>query len=353
MTLASPTAEFPSGSARAQSGFRLAIAPHVAGRLVRMRGPAARLVTPVAMLHAARTVVAGLLALWLAFLFQLETPYSALTTVMLVANPVQGMILEKSLYRFGGTVLGGLAALILMAVFAQTPELFLLGLAVWMAFCTAASTLLRGHRAYGAVLAGYTVALIALPVTNAPESIFAVAMARAGAVTLGIVSSALVGALLTGHTAQRRLDGLLRNMLADLVAVGRAAINAGSSTCLSPGDAEPGPAAWRPRRRDPLRGRRDPGGRRGGVVPARRRRRAAWRIDAAPGLRDLFVRHGGFGLPVGAWAGRARMRCWPKPRASWRARIGSVWNVSRRRSCAGSRRNWTPFSSATPATRAI
>jgi uncharacterized membrane protein YccC len=305
MNLSSSTAEFLSGSVRAQSGFRLAIPPHVAGRLVRMRVHAAHIVTPVAMLHAARTVVAGLLALWLAFLLQLDTPYSALTTVMLVANPVQGMILEKSLYRFGGTVLGGLAALILMALFAQTPELFLLGLAVWMALCTAASTLLRGHRAYGAVLAGYTVALIALPVTNAPESIFAVAMARAGAVTLGIASSALVGALLTGHTAQRRLDGLLRDMLTDLVAVARAAINAGSGAGLS-------------------RAMQSLGQRLGGLddairfavaetpavaaeAPSLRAAAAALHgaLSAAPGLRDLFVRHGGFGLPVGAWAGEA------------------------------------------------
>jgi uncharacterized membrane protein YccC len=38
----------------------------------------------------------------------------------------------------------------------------------------------------------------------------------------------LVGALLTGHTAQRRLDAMLRGLLADMVAVGRAALQGGS-----------------------------------------------------------------------------------------------------------------------------
>jgi len=37
-----------------------------------------------------------LLALYLAFQLELDTPYSAMTTVMIVANPVQGMIFQKS-----------------------------------------------------------------------------------------------------------------------------------------------------------------------------------------------------------------------------------------------------------------
>jgi len=55
-----------------------------------------------------------------------------------------------------------------MALFAQAPVLFLIGLALWMALCTGASTLLRGFRSYGAVLAGYTVALIAMPAVTIP-----------------------------------------------------------------------------------------------------------------------------------------------------------------------------------------
>ena len=94
--------------------------------------------------------------------------------------------------------------------------LFLLGFAAWLALCTAASTLLRGFRSYGAVLAGYTVALIAMPAVDHPDSIFTLAMARVAVVSLGIASSALVGALLTGHGAARGLDKLLRAMLADL-----------------------------------------------------------------------------------------------------------------------------------------
>lgn len=305
MTLSAPTAGTISRSARAARTLPPAAAPHVAGRLARLRAHAAHLITLDATLHAARTVVAGLVALWLAFLLQLDAPYSALTTVILVANPVQGMILEKSLYRLGGTLLGGLAALILMALFAQAPELFLLGLAVWMALCTAASTLLRGHRAYGAVLAGYTVALIALPVANAPESVFSVAMARTGAVTLGVVSSALVGALLSGHTAERRLDRLLRDMLADLVAVGRAAMTPRSGASL--------PLAIQSlserlgRLDDAIRFAVAETPVVAAQAPSLRAAAAALHgaLSAAPGLQDLFLCRAGDAPTISAWAHEA------------------------------------------------
>ena len=135
----------------------------------RLREAAAPLLAPGVWAHAARTAVAALLALWCAFALQLDTPYSAMTTVLIVSNPVQGMILAKSVYRLGGTLIGGIAGVALMALFAQAPVLFLLGFAAWLALCTAASTLLRGFRSYGAVLAGYTVALIAMPAVDHPE----------------------------------------------------------------------------------------------------------------------------------------------------------------------------------------
>ena len=192
------------------------------------------LTAPTLWAHAARTAIAALLALWLAFVFQLDTPYSAMTTVLIVSSPVQGMILAKSVYRLGGTLLGGVAGVTLMALFAQAPALFLLAFAFWLALATAASTLLRGFRSYGAVLAGYTVALVALPAVDRPASIFTLAMARVAVVSLGVVSSALVGALLTGHGATRGLDKLLRAMLAELFAHGRLALQPGQGAALRP-----------------------------------------------------------------------------------------------------------------------
>lgn len=211
-----------------------ASASGIAAAASRLREAAAALAATGVWAHAARTAVAALLALWCAFALQLDTPYSAMSTVLIVSSPVQGMILAKSVYRLGGTLLGGLAGVALMALFAQAPVLFLLGFAAWLALCTAASTLLRGFRSYGAVLAGYTVALIAMPAVDHPGSIFTLAMARVAVVSLGIASSALVGALLTGHGAARGLDKLLRAMLADLFAYCRVALRPGQSAELKP-----------------------------------------------------------------------------------------------------------------------
>ncbi|WP_296706073.1 FUSC family protein [Rhodoblastus sp.] len=305
MTLpASPVAADRDASS-ARDWPRLAFAALLIAPIASLRALAAHLVAPAAALHAARTVIAGLIALWLAFLLQLDTPYSALTTVMLVANPVQGMILEKSLFRLGGTFLGGLAALTLMSFFAQTPELFLLGLAAWMALCTAASTLLRGHRSYGAVLAGYTVALIALPAADAPESVFSIAMARLGAVGLGVIVSGLVGALLTGHTAQRRLDALLRDLLTDLVAVGRAALQAEPGGALAPRLHKLGTRLGG--LDDAIRFAVAETPEVAGAAPSLRAAAAALHgaLSAAPGLRDFLAQSACPGTRAADWAREA------------------------------------------------
>src|SRR5262249_28645353 len=121
--------------------------------------------------HAICTTIAAILALYVAYFLQLETPYSAATTVLIVASPIHGLVLTKSIYRFLGTILGAAASVALMACFAQTPELFLLGTAIWVGVFTAASTLLRRFRAYGAVLAGYTITLVAFGAVDNPLQI--------------------------------------------------------------------------------------------------------------------------------------------------------------------------------------
>lgn len=163
--------------------------------------------------HAICTTVAVILALYVAYFLQLENPYSAATTVLVVASPIHGMVLAKSVYRFLGTLLGAAASILLMACFAQTPELFLLGTALWVGVFTAASSLLRRFRAYGAVLAGYTITLVAFGAIDKPLSIFDLAMARIAVVTVGIACSALVTILLAPNTASRDFPQKLKSAL--------------------------------------------------------------------------------------------------------------------------------------------
>lgn len=125
-----------------------------------------------AVQFALKTLLGGGLALWLALRWGLEQPAWALMTAFIVAQPLSGMVVQKGLARLLGTLVGTVMSVLFIGLFAQTPWLFLLALALWLALCTACSTLLRSAWAYAFVLAGYTVAIIALPAVDHPLLVF-------------------------------------------------------------------------------------------------------------------------------------------------------------------------------------
>ena len=142
--------------------------------------------------HILRTLLAFSIALYAAYALELDSPSSAGLTVLIVASASRGAVLSKSLYRAGGTVVGALASITLVAWFAQAPWLFILGFSLWLGLCTFAASLLRYFRSYGAVLAGYTIALIALSAVQDPDNVFHLATARIAVVSLGILVTAVV-----------------------------------------------------------------------------------------------------------------------------------------------------------------
>ena len=167
-----------------------------AARAVRGFGPAFdRLIPPklpAAWAHVIRVVLGVWIALYLAYALQLDSPYWAVTTVLLVAHPVRGALFSKSLWRILGTTAGAVAMVALIAVFPQEPILFMAGVSVWLGVFTFIASLLRYFRAYGAVLAGMTVSLIAFGSVEHPETMLNVALARVAAVTIGTLSAAFV-----------------------------------------------------------------------------------------------------------------------------------------------------------------
>ena len=138
----------------------------------------------------AGTASASLIALYIAFCMNLDDPKWAAITVWVVAQSSRGMSGSKSQYRILGTALGAVAAITLVALFAQTPELFLLGLAAWIGLCTGLATSLRNLRAYAAVLAGYTAAIIGLDAVSAQLHALDIALARFLYVVVGILAEA-------------------------------------------------------------------------------------------------------------------------------------------------------------------
>ncbi len=162
-------------------------------------------------LHLFKTVAAALLALGIAMLLELQQPRTAMTTVFVLMQPFSGMVLAKSFYRIVGTFVGMLAALLLGALFAQQPELYMLGITAWMGACVAAAVRYRHFRWYGFVLAGYTAVLIGIPTVMEPNALFLAALTRAAEVAIGIICSAAVSALIVPRRSSLALQNALQS----------------------------------------------------------------------------------------------------------------------------------------------
>ncbi|MBF3157547.1 fusaric acid resistance protein, partial [Pseudomonas aeruginosa] len=145
---------------------------------------------------AVKALLAGGLALYLAFGLELEQPQWALMTVFVVSQPYSGMVLAKGMFRLIGTCAGALVSIGMVALYGQASLPFLLLMALWLAFCTAGASLLHNHASYGFVLAGYTAAIVALPASADPATVFDQAVARCSEIGLGILCAALVSVLL-------------------------------------------------------------------------------------------------------------------------------------------------------------
>jgi len=171
------------------------------------------LTTPRAT-YVMRSILAACLALLAAYLLELHAPYAAASSVLLVINPVQGGVIGKGVWRVLGTLVGMLAAFVLMSALGQMPWLFLLGFGVWLGVCVVGMTLLRHFQAYGVTLAGYTVGLAAYGAMQHPERTFDQVTGRGASVLIGVVCLALVSTLLSNRSVHSRLASLLDRLTA-------------------------------------------------------------------------------------------------------------------------------------------
>ncbi|SDT97124.1 Uncharacterized membrane protein YccC [Verrucomicrobium sp. GAS474] len=162
-----------------------------------------------------RSWLACVLALYLAFLLQIDEPLWAALTVWQVIQPAPGMAISKGFYRMVGVVIGALMGIVLIALFSQTPELFIVALALWVGACTVAASLLTRFRGFAGVSAGFMTALVGLGAYHAPEKVFDIAMARGAATLIGIACSLLVTTLFAPRRAQAALIQSLRQAISD------------------------------------------------------------------------------------------------------------------------------------------
>ena len=164
-----------------------------------------RVPEPSAWAFALRIWLAMMLALYTAFWLQLDSASSAAVCVAILAQPKRGQALSKAGYRFLGTVVGGVVAIALIALFGQDRVLLLVGFAVWLGLCVFVAQFLQDTRTYGAMLAGYTVAIIAVAHIDAPQTAFDAAIGRIAAITVGIVAITFINDALASPSTWRTL----------------------------------------------------------------------------------------------------------------------------------------------------
>jgi uncharacterized membrane protein YccC len=134
--------------------------------------------------------------LYIAFLLQLDTLSWAGTTAAIVRPPHLGASLRKGWFRMVGTLVGGVAIVMLSGRFPQDRAGFLIGLALWGAACALAATILRNFAAYTAALAGYTAGIITSDQLGAAGGLnghaFTLALTHVTEICIGIVSAGII-----------------------------------------------------------------------------------------------------------------------------------------------------------------
>lgn len=164
-----------------------------------------------------KTLLAFYLTGWLAMRLALPQPTTAMMTCVIVANRQSGMVLAKSFYRAIGTLAGAAAALLIVALFPQQRVLLLGVLSLWIGLCAGGATLHRNFKSYAFVLAGYTAAIVAIPVIGNPPAVFDSAVARISEVLLALIVSGIVNDVILPDRLRDLLRRSAREQFAHLI----------------------------------------------------------------------------------------------------------------------------------------
>jgi uncharacterized membrane protein YccC len=171
---------------------------------------------------ATRVGLAACLALLAAWAIGLEHPQWSAMTVWAASQPMRGQLLEKSLFRVLGTLLGVAAGVAIAALAVDRPALLVAGLALWVAMCAGLGNTQRSFVAYGTMLAGYSAAMVALLDTAHPDRIYAVGFDRLLTILVGVAIAVIVGLLFTppdsASAMMVRVRAISARVLRDLAA---------------------------------------------------------------------------------------------------------------------------------------
>jgi len=167
-----------------------------------------------AVIYAAKSFAAAMLAYYLALSIGLQRPSWAIITVYIVSQTSAGASLSRSVYRLVGTVVGAAATVIIVPTFVNQPILCSIVLALWIAGSLCLSLLERTPRGYAFLLAGYTASLIGFPAVSAPGTIFDLAVTRVEEIAIGILCAGLIHRFVLPVRIAGRFNSTLAQTLA-------------------------------------------------------------------------------------------------------------------------------------------
>jgi uncharacterized membrane protein YccC len=198
-----------------------------------------------AWLFALRIWIAMMLALYIAFALQLESASSAAVSVAILAQPKRGQAISKAIYRFLGTILGGVVSVAFASAFGQDRVLMLVCFTAWLSLCVFVAQYLQDTRAYGAMLSGYTVAIIAISNIDTPQAVFDAAVSRFAAIAVAITAVTFINDALASPSTWRGLLPPLAAALRSARGFARQALRAGDPGAETALDLIRGTAALR------------------------------------------------------------------------------------------------------------
>jgi uncharacterized membrane protein YccC len=166
-------------------------------------------------LFSVKVFGAAMLSLYIALALGLDHPYWAMATVYLVSNPLDGATRSKSAYRIGGTVLGAVAALVLVPPLVNEPLALMAAISFWTAALLYLSQMERGPRSYTFLLAAFTLPIVALPTVTDPATVFDVALVRVEETVIGIVCASVMATLVFPTRVATVLRAQSQTWLAD------------------------------------------------------------------------------------------------------------------------------------------
>lgn len=152
---------------------------------------------------SALTVVAALTSFYLAMRLNLDHELWAPFTVMIIGMPKLNHAAMRYIYRLFGTVVGGIAGVVFIALFAQRPLALDVSMAIWAAACGFAGTTQRQQQTYAFALAWITTAIIVADSVVDPNGVLVVSLDRVLENFLGIACVAVLAVLFQGHKASK------------------------------------------------------------------------------------------------------------------------------------------------------